>query len=121
MKKLLLVTIVWFFIILSVVGYAVYWIFFDWSRFADELINTSTSPNGTYTINAYISDGGATTSYAVLGELVFNEKKKRPKKIYWQYRTEKAEIEWMDDQTVMINKVKLNLPHETYDYRRGVK
>ncbi|MGE8035962.1 DUF5412 family protein [Lysinibacillus sp. AC-3] len=33
------------------------------------MIAESTSPQGTYTVKAYVSDAGATTSYAVLGEL----------------------------------------------------
>lgn len=41
----------------GIIAYGVYWVFFDWSRFKDELINQSTSPNGTYTINAYLSPG----------------------------------------------------------------
>ncbi len=110
-----------FIIVGSLLVYGVYWVFFDWSRFKQELIINSTSPEGTYTINAYKSDGGATVSYAVLGELVFNKKNKRPKKIYWQYRKENAVIEWIDDNTVRINDVQLHLPHETYDYRHGVK
>ncbi|WP_066073428.1 DUF5412 domain-containing protein [Neobacillus soli] len=105
----------------GIIAYGVYWVFFDWSRFKDELINQSTSPNGTYTINAYLSNGGATVSYAVLGELVFNKENKRSKKIYWQYREENAKIEWIDDNTVIINNVELKLPNETYDYRSGIK
>ncbi len=64
--------------------------FFDWSRFKQELIAESTSPDGTYTVNAYVSDGGATTSYTVLGELMFNKENKKSKKIYWQYRENAA-------------------------------
>lgn len=108
-------------IISAIIGYGVYWVFFDWSRFKGELISQSVSPDGTYTVNAYVSDGGATVSYTVLGELIFNNENKSPKKIYWQYREDEAEIEWADDSTVMINDVQLKLPNETYDYRRGVK
>ncbi|MEH7253776.1 DUF5412 domain-containing protein [Neobacillus niacini] len=105
----------------GIIAFRVYWGFSDWSRLKDELINQSTSPNGTYTINAYLSNGGATVSYAVLGELVFNKENKRSKKIYWQYREENAKIEWIDDNTVIINNVQLKLPNETYDYRSGIK
>ncbi|WNF38773.1 DUF5412 domain-containing protein [Bacillaceae bacterium IKA-2] len=108
-------------ILFGILAYGIYWVFFDWSRFKQELITQSTSSNGTYTINAYLANGGATVSYAVLGELVFNKKNKRSKKIYWQYREENALIEWIDDNTVIINDVQLKLPHETYDYRRGIK
>lgn len=120
-KKILTVFLVFGLLFTGVLAYGVYWVFFDWSRFKDELISQSTSPNRTYTINAYLSNGGATVSYSVLGELVFNKENKRSKKIYWQYREENAQIEWIDDNTVMINNVQLELPNETYDYRSGIK
>ena len=81
------------------------------------MIAESTSPDGTYTVNAYVSNGGATTSYTVLGELMFNKENKKSKKIYWQYRENAADITWVDDDTVKINGVILDVPNETYDYR----
>lgn len=116
-KKILIVLAIWGLLFTGVLGYGVYWLFFDWSRFKQELITESISPEGTYTVNAYLYNGGATTSYVVLGELVFNEENKKSKKIYWQYKEENAVIEWIDDDTVLINGVQLELPHETYDYR----
>lgn len=120
-KKVFIMFLVWGLLFTGILAYGVYWVFFDWSRFKDELINQSTSPNGTYTINAYLYNGGATVSYTVLGELVFNKENKRSKKIYWQYREENVQIEWIDDNTVRINNVQLELPNETYDYRSGIK
>ncbi|MFJ7735875.1 DUF5412 domain-containing protein [Lysinibacillus sp. NPDC097287] len=120
-KKVLLMFVVWGLLFIGLIGYGVYWIFYDTSRFKQNLIGESTSPDGTYTINAYLSDSGATTSYTVLGELVFNKENKRPKKIYWQYKESTARIEWIDDDTVKINTVTLELPHETYDYRKEIK
>jgi len=116
-RKVLIVLSVWFLFIVSIIGYGVYWLFFDWSRFKQEVIAESTSPNGTYTVNAYVSDGGATTSYTVLGELMFNKENKKPKKIYWQYRENEAHISWIDDDTVKINGVTLDVLNDTYDYR----
>ena len=101
-RKVLIVLGVWLLFIASIIGYGVYWLFFDWSRFKQELIAESTSPDGTYTVNAYVSDGGATTPYTV---------------IYWQYRENAADITWVDDDTVKINGVILDVPNETYDYR----
>lgn len=116
-RKVLIVLGVWLLFIASIIGYGVYWLFFDWSRFKQELIAESTSPDGTYTVNAYVSDGGATTSYTVLGELMFNKENKKSMKIYWQYRENAADITWVDDDTVKINGVILDVPNETYDYR----
>jgi len=101
-RKVLIVLGVWLLFIASIIGYGVYWLFFDWSRFKQELIAESTSPDGTYTVNAYVSDGGATTPYTVS---------------YWQYRENAADITWVDDDTVKINGVILDVPNETYDYR----
>ncbi|MGM0877910.1 MAG: DUF5412 family protein [Bacillota bacterium] len=58
--------------------------FFDMSRLPKgDLISQVYSPNGTYTIKAYLSNGGATTDFAVLGELKFNKENRKPKNIYW--------------------------------------
>ncbi|WP_445489825.1 DUF5412 family protein [Niallia sp. 03133] len=64
-----------------------------------------------------MTNGGATTSYAVRGELNFNNDK--PKNIYWQYRVETASIKWLDNDTVIVNNVELDVPNDTYDYRRN--
>lgn len=123
-KKILSVVLILGLLFTGTTAYGVYWIFLDWSRFKDEMNRSTylpTSLDGTYTVNAYLSNGAATVSYSVLEELVFNKENKRSKKIYWQYREENAKIEWIDDSTVMINNVQLNLLDETYDYRSGIK
>lgn len=69
-KQTLLVLLIWILFFAGIIGYGIYWLFFDWSRFKQDLIAESTSPQGTYTVKAYVSDASATTSYAELGELV---------------------------------------------------
>ena len=81
-----------------------------------EFINETISPDNKYTIKAYKNNGGATVDWAVLCTLTENETKKT-KNIYWQYHEENAVIEWLNDDTVRINQVTLNLPDETYDWR----
>jgi hypothetical protein len=119
-RKVAKVMLVWLVIFGGLIGYGIYWLFYDWSRFKQELIGESTSPNGTYTINAYLNNGHATTPFTVLGELIFNEGKNRPIKVYWD-KTDHANIEWLDEDTVKINNIILELPHESYDYRSGIK
>lgn len=98
--------------------YGIYWAFFDMNRLpTGEFIEQSNSPNGKYTINAYVSSGGATTDFAVRAELVTNKSSKK-KNIYWNYREENANIVWIDDDTVKINGHVLRLPNEKFDYRR---
>ncbi|WP_420802172.1 DUF5412 family protein [Solibacillus daqui] len=42
------------------------------------------------------------TDYAVRGELNFNKENKKPKNIYWNYHEEKANIKWIDENTVLM-------------------
>jgi hypothetical protein len=106
-------------LILGLIGYGVYWAFFDMNRLPkDTLIEAVKSPKGTYTIKAYSSAGGATVDYSVLGELNFNKEKRKPKNIYWNYHESSAVIEWINENTVNINGHKLKVPGEVYDFRR---
>jgi len=38
--------------------------------------------------------------------------------IYWDYRIEDADIEWTDEDTVVINGHSIDVLKETYDWRR---
>lgn len=116
MKRKIVISIL---IIIVILSYGVYWAFFDMSRLPKgELISEVQSPKGTYTIKTYLINGGATTSYAIRGELNFNTVNKKPKNIYWNYREDKAIIKWGDDDTVIINGYELNIPTERFDFRR---
>ncbi|MBW3112585.1 DUF5412 domain-containing protein [Bacillus sp. MCCB 382] len=98
--------------------YVVYWAFYDMNRLPEgEFLTEESSPDGKYTLRAYVTNGGATTSYAVRGELVYNEKEYETKNIYWNYREETAEISWTDKDTVVINGVSLEVPGESFDFR----
>ncbi|WP_269083153.1 DUF5412 domain-containing protein [Ornithinibacillus californiensis] len=100
------------------IGYGVYWAFFDMSRLpTGEYLTEEISPDGTYTLKAYITNGGATTSYAIRGELVFNDRNNKTKNIYWNYREETANILWKDNDTVEINGYTLNVPDDKFDFR----
>lgn len=100
-----------------IAGYGIHWAFFDIQRIkGQEQIAEVTSPGGLYTAYAYLNNGGATTSYAVLGA-VRNNETNRQKNIYWQYKCETATVEWLDDVTVVINGKTLDVRKDTYDYR----
>jgi len=102
----------------ALVGYGVYWMFFDINRLpTGEYLTEETSPNGKYTLKAYVTNGGATTAYAVRGELVFNEKNNKTKNIYWNYREEAANITWTDNNTVVINGHTLDVRRDKFDFR----
>ncbi len=116
LKKVLKV-IIPIILVITIGIYAIHWAFFDIQRIdGQELINEVVSPDGKYTVSAYLNNGGATTDYAVLCSVRNNETDKA-KNIYWNYHCTKAEIEWIDEKTIAINGVELNVTKDTYDYR----
>lgn len=117
-RKLLKTFIITSTLIISLGAYGFYWIYYDMNRLpTGEYLTEQTSPDGTYTLKAYVINGGATTSLAVRGELVFNNENNKIKNIYWNYKEETANIEWKDDDTVVINGHTLNVPKDKFDFR----
>lgn len=118
-NTLLKIVLIVGFSFIGILAYGVYWAFFDMNRLpTGEYVTEQTSPDGTYTLKAYIINGGATTSYSIRGELVFNNRNEKTKNVYWNYREETATIQWIDDDTVKINGHELNVPNERFDFRR---
>lgn len=117
-KKILKVIIIIGVLFFSLIGYGVYWAFYDMNRLPKgKYLTEKISPDGKYTLKAYITNGGATTTYAIRGELVFNEKNNKTKNIYWNSGEDIAKITWTDLDTVVINDHSLNVPNDKYDYR----
>lgn len=81
-----------------------------------EFIGATDSPNGRYTISAYIYRGSATESDTVRAELIDNDNDLQ-KNIYLQYRKRSVRCEWIDDVTVNINGIILDVTCDTYDWR----
>jgi len=119
MKRTLSIICIVLLVVISILGYGIYWAFYDIQRLeGQEVIQEVSSPNDTYTITAYLNNGGATIGYAVLCS-VKNNSTGKEKNIYWQYRCTKADIIWFDEETVQINGVELNVKKDTYDYRHN--
>lgn len=117
MKKHLKVISCIFLLIVLIFGYGIYWAFYDIQHIeGQEIIQEVPSPNGKYIVTAYLNNGGATTDYAVLCSIKNNGENKE-KNIYWQYKCEEATIVWVDEVTVQINVIELNVEKDTYDYR----
>ena len=117
MKRTLTIAVLILLFVISILGYGIYLAFYDIQRIeGQEIIGEVSSPDGTYTVTAYLNNGGATTGYAVLCSVKTNGQNKE-KNIYWQYRCEEADIVWVDEYTVQINGVELNVEKDTYDYR----
>ena len=117
LKKIVKIALIISFLFIGFVGYGIYWAFFDMKRLpTGEYLTEETSPDGTYTLKAYVSVKSL-SSDAVRGELVFNERNGKTKNIYWNYRESTAKIEWLDNKTVVINGHTLEVPNGKYDWR----
>ena len=81
-----------------------------------ELILSSDSPNGQYRVDAFLCSGNATTDFSVRCAVIEISSNKS-RNIYWQYHQETAEINWIDETTVKINGIKLNVITDAYDWR----
>jgi len=104
---------------LLVIGF-VWWFLFapSYLQFAPkgEYISQSTSPNGDYIIKIYRSSGGATTPFAIRGEVTYTKKVfNKRKNIYWNYPQETAKVKWVNNKTVNISGHILNVKKDTFN------
>lgn len=117
-KKILKIFLISSLLFVGLIGYEIYWAFFDMNRLpTGDYLTEETSPDGAYTLKAYLTNEGATTSYAIRGELVHNNRNNKTKNIYWNFREGTAEIKWIDNDTVAINGHTLNVPEDKFDFR----
>lgn len=85
---------------------------------SEEYISTSISPDKTYTLETYKVNGGATVDYSIKVYKTGDNTSFGKTLIYNKYHEYDAEIEWIDNDTVLINGVALDLSKdETYDWR----
>ena len=118
-KKGFIITFIIITLTVGGVAFFINWAFYDIQRIdGQEYLDEIISPKGTYTVTAYLKNGGATTDYAVLCTTK-NNKNGKTKNIYWQNRIAKADMEWLSDENIKINGIILNVKKETYDYRRN--
>lgn len=75
--------------------------------FAREPIETTHSPERDYTISLYTKNGGAASSINVIG--IIDGPLWFKKNIYDDMHMHKADVEWIDNYTLSINKHILNL------------
>ncbi|MBD8069709.1 DUF5412 domain-containing protein [Bacillus sp. PS06] len=117
-KRILKTALIVSLLFIGFIGYGVYWAFFDMSRLpTGEYLTEESSPDGTYTLKAFVTNGGATTSYAIRGELLFNNQPGKTKNIYWNNGEDTVSIEWVDNDTVIINGHSLHVPTDKFDFR----
>ena len=82
-----------------------------------DFVSAYNSPQNTYTLNIYLCGGHATVDFSIRGELV-NNKDGSISNIYWNYHEQEADVEWIDDSTVIINGRELDVRQDIYDYRK---
>lgn len=117
MKKIIKRIIVSFIVILaSLFAWGYYYLEYDLNRLpGGELISSSTSSDGNYTVKAYKSSGGATTNWTIKGVVQDNNDSKK-RVIYWD-EAKSAHIMWKDKNIVSINNKKIDVIKGSYDYR----
>ena len=80
----------------------------------EEPIGKSTSPEGSYAVEAFLVNGGATVDYSVKVYLTYPSKKL----IYNKYKQKTVSMSWNSDKEICINGVSLDLSKgESYDWR----
>ena len=102
-----------------IISFTIWQLFFNPRHLpSGDYISQSTSPNGKYTVKIYQSNGGATTDFAVRGEVTYNNKTfNKTKNIYWNYPQAKASVKWISHDTVNISGHVLNVKKDTFDFR----
>lgn len=83
-----------------------------------QFLSIAESPNHEYSVKAYVSKSGATVADAVRVEVIYHKKKDKTKNIYWAYRESEAEIKWVNNDTVSINGIELDVRKDVYDFRK---
>ena len=81
-----------------------------------ELIGTTESIDGKYTVEAYLIIGGETVDCSVIFYLM-TKYKFFEKMIYNDYHVDSAIMIWEDDDTININGHIVDLPNGKYDFR----
>ncbi|OEH92050.1 hypothetical protein BFG57_16880 [Bacillus solimangrovi] len=103
----------WFTIILSSLFSIVLFLGVIRLIFVEDLFQITHSPDGNYKIEFYLTNGGATTSFGVLGKL--DGPLWFKKTINDDYHMDKADVEWINEHTISINNHILDLKKgETY-------
>ncbi len=72
------------------------------------------SPNGKYILDAYFINGGSLNGDAVRVEML-RKSNDKPRNIYYCYPKNDVTIEWIDNENVKINDVKINILKDRYE------
>ena len=81
-----------------------------------ELLYSVYSETEEYRIDVFLCSGNATTAFSIRCAVVEVETEES-RNIYWQYKEEDAVVTWIDENTVDINGVMLDIHNDSYDWR----
>lgn len=82
----------------------------------EETYMESTSPDGNYTVVVFRENSGATNAFTIRCELINNASGEK-KTFYWERGAGQVEIEWKNNDEVIINDNILNIHTDYYDNR----
>lgn len=117
MKKRVLLRSLPLLTVILLAGVCFYWLSYDMDRLPEGVETARcVSPDGKYVLILYESETSL-SSPALRGEILECASGKR-RNIYWQYRPAGRDCVWVDNETVRINGITLNIHHDRYDYRR---
>lgn len=85
-----------------------------------EVIAVVESPNKQYVMTVKKNSAGASSMFWNLVGILDNRANNTEKIIYWDEGS-KAKVTWVDEKTVVINGVELNIEKDTFDYRHDKK
>ena len=84
---------------------------------SETLLESSVSPDGKYTLEAYKTEPGATVDFSIKVYIITKTDKSLIYNVYHEY---KVDIDWISDNQVSINSRTLDLSkNETYDWRNN--
>jgi hypothetical protein len=108
-------------VVIGLISWLYYYLSYDLQRLskAGEVIAIAESPNKKYVITVKKNSAGASSmSWNLVG--IVGDRTNKEKIIYWDEGSE-AKVKWIDEKTVIINDVELNIEKDTYDYRHDKK
>ena len=83
----------------------------------EKFLMSSVSPDGNYYLKAYRTEPGATVDFSIKVYIVEDS---REKQIYNRYHESSVTITWIDNSTVQINNISLDLSkQQTYDWQKN--
>ena len=101
-------------IILVIIGFITLMLYFNHvAPLENRPLGESTSPDGKHVCVVFVSDGGATTPYTVVAQIsgtwIIGKRT-----VYAVDNIEDADFHWVDDRTIRINGVSLDIYKDYY-------